>query len=122
MECWDRINQTRDVFDRINDMFEWLPLAAVIEKRIICLHGGIGSVVKCIAQIGALKRPIKVQVDTNEHYLPTEAQDALEMRAIIEVLWSDPCQDDSFNGTQLNPDRDPTNSGKMMKFGKDLVD
>jgi protein phosphatase len=60
MECWDRIHQTRDVFDRINDMFEWLPLAAVIEKRIICLHGGIGSVVKSITQLGAIKRPIKV--------------------------------------------------------------
>ena len=28
---------------KINDMFDWLPLAAVIEDRIVCLHGGIGS-------------------------------------------------------------------------------
>ena len=26
----------------VNDVFDWLPLAAVIEDKIICLHGGIG--------------------------------------------------------------------------------
>lgn len=31
------------VFNKINDFFDWLPLAAVIEDRIVCLHGGIGS-------------------------------------------------------------------------------
>lgn len=60
MECWDRIDQTRDVFDRINDMFEWLPLGAVIEKKIVCLHGGIGSVVKSMTHVGGIKRPIKI--------------------------------------------------------------
>ena len=29
--------------NKINDLFDWLPLCAVIEDRIVCLHGGIGS-------------------------------------------------------------------------------
>lgn len=61
------------MFDRINDMFEWLPLAAVIGKKIICLHGGIGSVLKSMAQLEKIKRPIKVQIDpTDKTYVPTD--------------------------------------------------
>lgn len=44
------------------------------------------------------------------------------MQTVIEVLWSDPCPNDSIDGHQLNPERDPSNSGKMVKFGKNLVD
>ena len=46
-ECSNRLGEDPtdhdSVFDKINDFFDWLPLAAVIEDRIVCLHGGIGS-------------------------------------------------------------------------------
>jgi diadenosine tetraphosphatase ApaH/serine/threonine PP2A family protein phosphatase len=35
-------------------MFDWLPLAAVIEDRIVCLHGGIGSTLVSLDQIEAI--------------------------------------------------------------------
>jgi protein phosphatase len=41
-------------------MFEYLPLAAVIEDKILCLHGGIGSTLQSIEQIEALPRPLEV--------------------------------------------------------------
>jgi hypothetical protein len=31
------------IFARINKLFEYLSLAAIIEEKILCLHGGIGS-------------------------------------------------------------------------------
>ena len=31
------------VFNRINTLFEYLPLAGVIDNTILCIHGGIGS-------------------------------------------------------------------------------
>lgn len=31
------------VFNRINNLFEYFPLAGIIEKTILCIHGGIGS-------------------------------------------------------------------------------
>ena len=31
------------MFNKVNDLFDWLPLAAVIDDKIVCLHGGIGS-------------------------------------------------------------------------------
>ena len=46
-ECAQRLgedpNDDDSVFARVNRLFEWLPLAAIVEDKIICLHGGIGS-------------------------------------------------------------------------------
>ena len=45
-ECQRRINEDPEeegsLFNKVNDVFDWMPLAAVIEDKIICLHGGIG--------------------------------------------------------------------------------
>jgi diadenosine tetraphosphatase ApaH/serine/threonine PP2A family protein phosphatase len=30
------------VWRRINELFNYLPLAATIENKILCMHGGIG--------------------------------------------------------------------------------
>ena len=45
-------------WQRINQLFNWLPLAALIEKKIICMHGGIGRSINHVNQIEALQRPI----------------------------------------------------------------
>ena len=37
------------VWKRINALFNWLPLAALIESKILCMHGGIG---RCINPVG----------------------------------------------------------------------
>jgi diadenosine tetraphosphatase ApaH/serine/threonine PP2A family protein phosphatase len=42
------------VFNKVNELFDWLPLAAVIEDKIICLHGGIGSTLLSVDQIEAI--------------------------------------------------------------------
>jgi protein phosphatase len=37
-----------------------LPLAAIVEDRILCLHGGIGASVKSIDDILKIKRPVEI--------------------------------------------------------------
>lgn len=46
---------------RINRLFNWLPLAALIEKKIICMHGGIGRSINHVEQIENLQRPITME-------------------------------------------------------------
>ena len=46
---------------RINRLFNWLPLAALIEKKIICMHGGIGRSINHLEQIESLQRPITME-------------------------------------------------------------
>jgi protein phosphatase len=45
-ECGNRLgedpSEPDSVFNKINDLFDWLPLSAIIEDRLVCLHGGIG--------------------------------------------------------------------------------
>ena len=42
LECIERLGDQQGIFawNRINSMFNWLPLAAMIEDRIVCMHGG----------------------------------------------------------------------------------
>ena len=56
------------VFNKVNEMFDWLPLAAVIDDRIVCLHGGIGSTLLSLDQIEQIQRPLEVihEVSTPE--------------------------------------------------------
>ncbi|KIY91506.1 hypothetical protein MNEG_16458 [Monoraphidium neglectum] len=49
------------VWRRINALFNWLPLAALIEGKILCMHGGIGRCIDQIDQISALQRPITME-------------------------------------------------------------
>jgi diadenosine tetraphosphatase ApaH/serine/threonine PP2A family protein phosphatase len=44
LECLERLGDEAGVFvwRRINELFNYLPLAASIEGKILCMHGGIG--------------------------------------------------------------------------------
>lgn len=42
------INDPNSVFININKVFNVLPLAAVVDEKIFCVHGGIGTNLKTI--------------------------------------------------------------------------
>ena len=75
------------VWQRINQLFNWLPLAALIEKKIICMHGGIGRSIHHVDQIEALQRPITMEAGS---------------MVLMDLLWSDPTENDSVEGLQPN--------------------
>lgn len=114
-ECQVRLgedpNDPKSVFARINRMFEYLPLAAIIEDKVICLHGGIGSSLKTVSQIEALSRPLEVV-----HEVSNDLQ-----QLIVDILWSDPTDSDLETGIQPNVIRDPNGTGNIVKFGPDQV-
>ncbi len=115
-ECSMRLGEDptdpASIFSKINEVFDWLPLSAVIEDKLICLHGGIGSTLITVKQIEELKRPLDVV---------HEVQNA-EQQLIVDVLWSDPTDTDHDLGIQPNYIRDPNSTGNIVKFGPDRVD
>jgi diadenosine tetraphosphatase ApaH/serine/threonine PP2A family protein phosphatase len=114
-ECSTRIgedpNDPKSMFAQINDVFDWLPLSALIDNKIICLHGGIGSTVQTLAQISKIPRPLEVI-----HEVSNDAQ-----QLVVDILWSDPTENDTEKGIQANTIRDPNGTGNIVKFGPDKV-
>ncbi len=114
-ECQMRLGEDPEMedsaFSVINEFFEYLPLAAVIEDQILCLHGGIGANVKKIQDIENIERPLEVV-----HEAMNKTQ-----QIVMDILWSDPTDTDDEYGIQPNVQRDSNNYGNIVKFGPDVV-
>jgi len=115
-ECRRRLKEDTDdpdsCWNKFNRAFEWLPIGAVIEDRILCLHGGIGGSINSIRDIEVMDRPLQVaQIPST----PIEQQ-------VTDMLWSDPSDNDSVQGVTLNETRDPDGTGRIVKFGPDRVE
>ncbi|CAD5221063.1 unnamed protein product [Bursaphelenchus okinawaensis] len=46
------------LFREFNDMFAWIPIAALISNRILCMHGGISPRLNSLADIERIERPL----------------------------------------------------------------
>uniref|UniRef100_A0A1D1ZMG6 Serine/threonine-protein phosphatase n=1 Tax=Anthurium amnicola TaxID=1678845 RepID=A0A1D1ZMG6_9ARAE len=103
IECIERMGERDGIWawHRINRLFNWLPLAALIEKKIICMHGGIGRSINHVEQIENLQRPITMEAGSV---------------VLMDLLWSDPIENDSVEGLRPNA-RGPG----LVTFGPDRV-
>ena len=99
-------------------MFDYLPLAAEIvdkqnQNKIFCVHGGIGSTLNLIEDIEKIKRPI----DNILGEIQTQ-----EQQLVVDMLWSDPTENEEELSSQPNLVRDPLGQNNIMKFGVDRVE
>ncbi|OHS98140.1 Serine/threonine-protein phosphatase PP1 [Tritrichomonas foetus] len=67
------------LFNKFNDVFNYLPIAAIVNSVNFCVHGGIAETLKNVSQIERLERPI---VDFSK-------------QMIRDMMWSDPFDSDS---------------------------
>ncbi|KQK07580.1 hypothetical protein BRADI_2g36370v3 [Brachypodium distachyon] len=103
LECIERMGESDGIWawTRFNQLFNYLPLAAMIEKKIICMHGGIGRSINSVEQIEKIERPITMDVGSI---------------ILMDLLWSDPTENDSVEGLRPNA-RGPG----LVTFGPDRV-
>ncbi|XP_041022577.1 serine/threonine-protein phosphatase BSL1 isoform X1 [Juglans microcarpa x Juglans regia] len=103
LECIERMGENDGIWawTRFNQLFNYLPLAALIEKKIICMHGGIGRSIHSVEQIEKLERPITMDAGSI---------------ILMDLLWSDPTENDSVEGLRPNA-RGPG----LVTFGPDRV-
>lgn len=98
-----------DVWERVNDVFEFLPIAALVEGAILCIHGGIGDTITTLDDLRGIPKPIQVVGEINASTQPRD-------RMILDALWSDPTDNDSVLGVHPSP------RGKnTSRFGPDRV-
>ncbi|KAG4120127.1 hypothetical protein ERO13_D11G123800v2 [Gossypium hirsutum] len=103
IECIERMGENDGIWawTRFNQLFNCIPLAALIEKKIICMHGGIGRSIHAVEQIEKLERPITMDAGSI---------------VLMDLLWSDPTENDSVEGLRPNA-RGPG----LVTFGPDRV-
>jgi serine/threonine-protein phosphatase PP1 catalytic subunit len=95
-ECKSRFSLK--IWKLFNDCFNCLPLGAIIEDKILCIHGGLSPDLKSLEQIRRIVRPTEIP-DTG---------------LLCDLLWADP--DPDAQGWQVN-DR-----GVSFTFGGDVVE
>ncbi|OHS93933.1 Serine/threonine-protein phosphatase PP1 [Tritrichomonas foetus] len=71
-EC--RLKMNKNVWTAIDNVFDTLPIGALINTKIFCIHGGISPHLKDVNQIDNFDRPIKVPKNG----------------LLTDLLWSDP--------------------------------
>jgi len=103
MECTERLGESGGIWiwQRMNALFNWMPLAATIENKIVCMHGGIGKSIESIADIESIQRPVSMETGGP---------------ILMDLLWSDPTMNDSVEGVLPSP-RGPG----LVTFGPDRV-
>ncbi|KAL1825893.1 hypothetical protein DCAR_0314087 [Daucus carota subsp. sativus] len=103
VECIERMGEIdgTSAWTRFNQLFNYLPLAALIDKKIICMHGGIGSSIRTVEQIEQLERPLTIDQQST---------------VLMDLLWSDPTENDSVEGLTPN-----ARGAGLVSFGPDLV-
>jgi serine/threonine-protein phosphatase PP1 catalytic subunit len=97
-ECKKR-GQGHKLWNIINGCFGYLPLAALVGKKIFCVHGGLSPELESMDQIRGVKRPLP--------QVPTEG-------LVCDLLWSDPDAADEWGWGESRRDRSHT-------FGSDVV-
>ena len=114
-ELCERLRDDADnpvIFTKFNDFFDYLPLAAIINDEVLCLHGGIGSSINSLSDIEKIQRPLEVIHEVTN----------ADQQLVVDILWSDPTDSDIETGIQPNSTRDPTGVGNIVKFGPDRVE
>mmetsp|Transcript_13650 Transcript_13650/g.36718 ORF Transcript_13650/g.36718 Transcript_13650/m.36718 type:complete len:506 (-) Transcript_13650:222-1739(-) len=88
--CCDRLGRSEGtrLFKSINATFNYLPLACLVGRRILVLHGGIGDGKWDVDKLRWVKRPLD---STDLH--------SAGHKWIWNILWSDPIEDDCAGAT-----------------------
>lgn len=87
-----------NVWNRIIEVFKYLPLAAVIDSSVLCVHGGLSPVLPFVDGITEIER----------------VSDIPESGPMCDLVWSDPNPSDE-EGWSIN------NRGAGYLFSKHVV-
>lgn len=100
-ECKRRYNIK--LWKVFTEVFNCLPVAALIEERVLCMHGGLSPELKSVQTINEIRRPLEVP----------------DSGLLCDLLWSDPLfstNKDDHGKWAPNTDR-----GVSYVFGRDVV-
>ena len=86
-----------NVWRYCTEIFDYLPLAAIIDEKVFCVHGGLLPSITTLDEIKVIDRKQEVPHDG----------------AMCDLMWSDP---DDIHGWSMSP------RGAGYLFGGDIVE
>lgn len=86
---------------QLNDTFNYMPIAAVIDKKVLCCHGGISPLILTLDTISQIKRPIYPR----------------KTGLATDIFWSDPDDDIEEWEKQDQPETNPKHRGIGYLWG-----
>ena len=103
-ECVQRLGGREpgvSAWRRLNLLFEWLPMAALVNGCILGVHGGIGESLTSPEQIAAMERPLRMG--------------GTHANLLLDLMWSDPTSSDSVQvGRAPPPLRGPPSAARHL--------
>ncbi|KRZ94206.1 Serine/threonine-protein phosphatase PP1 isozyme 9 [Trichinella sp. T8] len=87
-----------DIWRLFQSVFDYMPIAALVNNKIFCMHGGISPELETFDQIREIERPLQIPDDG----------------LLCDLLWADP--DINAVGWMRS------NRGVSYKFGPDVVE
>lgn len=89
--------KSKTLYEAFNSVFAWLPLAAIVDQKLFCVHGGLSPQLNTLDQFMQVQRPLK----------------AYETNFVADIVWSDPSEDiDTF---------ETSNRGTGVTFGSTAI-
>lgn len=126
-ECKRRY--TIKLWKTFTDCFNCLPVAAIVDEKILCMHGGLSPDLLTMDQVRQLDRPTDVP-DQGKHVGVDQRKSSSVIEAILaqdtnyfwwifagllcDLLWSDPCDN--------TPGWSESERGISFEFGPDIVE
>jgi len=89
---------------KFQELFNWLPFTALINERILCMHGGLSPSLRSIDQLLSIRRPTDPCTDID---------------LTTDLLWSDP--DPAMPSGETDPEWGPSNRGVSSRFNSKAV-
>jgi len=107
-ECFEKFgtNMGAKVWEAINKCFDCLPLAAVIDDKIFCVHGGIPSPDNGGGYLSVF--------DEIPHNLPNPEKDC---QLAWELMWSDPLREEDLDAATRDTIKDQGGFGFNHRRG-----
>lgn len=98
---------------RFCDVFNVMPVCALIENKILSMHGGLAYELKNIEQIKSIARPTEVPDSGKKILINIEIYK--NSGILCDLLWSDPSDD-------IPTDWGPNDRGVSFTFSRDVVE
>ena len=95
MECMKKYDGDTRVYKAFMELFDFLPLGAIVNQQLMAIHGGLSPAIHFVDQIRMINRVMEIPSDgpfagTYPSILHTFLHSYMHANCSLDLVWSDP--------------------------------